>query len=519
MRLAPLLVACLACAASAGDAVQLDGGDARWLRRDRATPAAVVAIAGAGAGAVLQLTADRGAGANLVPAAGDWSGHRYLTVDLDVDGVMPVALEAWWLDEAGRAVCVYPVVPAGRSTLSLDVVANAGDPPVERARIARFGFEQLWEQPGSVVVSRPRLTRVDERTPRPSAAEAIDRAYAPPPAFAEAGPQRSPLLFDDGTPVADAADWPRRRAEILAAWHAEMGAWPAPLEAPSITVLAQEDRDGIAFRRVRVDVAAERAVEGWLLVPPGAAASPAVLTVFYHPEGAIGERGGPGTDYARQLARRGIVALSIGIRPLDVAKPESRAFYPRDVQPLSFLAYVASNCRRALARLPEVDPARVGVMGHSYGGKWAMFASCLDDGFAAGAWSDHGIVFDEAVADANYWEPWYLGQVPGDVQRPRGLLSPEHPRVGAYARLVDAGRDLHELHALMAPRPFLVSGGAVDPPSRWRALAHAIAVNRLLGAERRVAMTNRGPHATDAEAAAEIVEFFTRALGAATPAR
>ena len=27
--------------------------------------------------------------------------------------------------------------------------------------------------------------------------------------------------------------------------------------------------------------------------------------------------------------------------------------------------------------LPEVDPKRIGVMGHSYGGKWAMFASCL----------------------------------------------------------------------------------------------------------------------------------------------
>ena len=48
------------------------------------------------------------------------------------------------------------------------------------------------------------------------------------------------------------------------------------------------------------------------------------------------------------------------------------------------------------------------------------------------------------------------------------------------------GRDLHELHALMAPRPFLVSGGSEDQPERWKALNHAVAVNKLLGVENRV---------------------------------
>ena len=47
--------------------------------------------------------------------------------------------------------------------------------------------------------------------------------------------------------------------------------------------------------------------------------------------------------------------------------------------------------------------------------------------------------------------------------------------------MIEDGRDLHELHALMAPRPFLVSGGSEDPPERWKALNHAVAVNKLLG--------------------------------------
>ncbi len=61
------------------------------------------------------------------------------------------------------------------------------------------------------------------------------------------------------------------------------------------------------------------------------------------------------------------------------------------------------------------------------------------------------------------------------------------PRTGAYKTLVAGGRDLHELHALMAPRPFLVSGGAQDRPEHWTALNHTIALNEFLGRTGRVA--------------------------------
>ena len=117
----------------------------------------------------------------------------------------------------------------------------------------------------------------------------------------------------------------------------------------------------------------------------------------------------PGRDFAYQLAKRRIRCSVSGQLPA--------TFYPNkekaQLQPLSFHAYVASNCRNALANLPQVDPKRIGVVGHSYGGKWAMFASCLDEKFACGVWSDPGIVFDEKRSNVNYWEPWYLGYEPG----------------------------------------------------------------------------------------------------------
>ena len=78
--------------------------------------------------------------------------------------------------------------------------------------------------------------------------------------------------------------------------------------------------------------------------------------------------------------------------------------------------------------------------------------------------------------------------------------------------MIAAGRDLHELHALIAPRPFLVSGGSEDPPSRWLALNHAVAVNKFLGQANRVAMTNRKDHTPTEESNAQLYAFFAHFL-------
>jgi len=136
-----------------------------------------------------------------------------------------------------------------------------------------------------------------------------------------------------------------------------------------------------------------------------------------------------------------------------------------------------------------------------------MFASCLYEKFACSAWSDPGIVFDEAKPNVNYWEPWYIGYEQGTKRR-RGVPTNDNPRTGPYRKMIEQGHDLHELHALMAPRPFLVSGGSEDTPERWRALNHSIAVNKFLGYTNRVAMTNRKAHTPTAESNEQIYMFF-----------
>lgn len=333
--------------------------------------------------------------------------------------------------------------------------------------------------------------------------------YQPPEEFAgQLGDYRSPLVFADGTRVQTPQDWERRRAEIFKLWHERLGAWPPLVERPAVTTVESVEREGYTEHRVRVQISPEGGtVEGYLLVPPGEGPFPAVLVPFYEPLTSIG-RGlkGHGThDYGLQLVRRGMVTLSIGTpgsvegRGRDTRERLTEAGVEQRRQPLTLLAYVAANCHTALAQTPKVDPERIGIVGLSYGGKWSMFASCLYDKFACAVWSDPGIVFNEKNGNVNYWEPWYLGYDP-QVKRQPGIPSDTKPRTGLYKELVEQGEDLVSLHALMAPRPVLVSGGTEDPPRNWRALNHLVAINDLLGHKDRAAMTSRPTHVPTAEA-------------------
>jgi hypothetical protein len=339
--------------------------------------------------------------------------------------------------------------------------------------------------------------------------------FAPPAELAaDFGSYPSVLKFYDGRPVTSQADWQLRRREILERWHDRMGHWPPVIEHPQVEILSTVRRDNFQQHRVRFAWLPNVMTEGYLLVPAGEGRRPAVLTVYYEPETSIG-LGKPLRDFGYQLARRGFVVLSIGTKAATEKKTYS-LYYPSfesaSIQPLSALAYAAANAYHVLASRAEVDPQRVGVVGHSFGGKWAMFASCLYDKFACGAWSDPGIVFEQSRPSINYWEPWYLGYEPGKWRK-RGLVTPENPCYGVYERLLAEGRDLHELHALMAPRPFWVSGGSEDPPERWRALNRAVQVNALLGYKNRVGMSNRPRHDPTPESNELIYLFFEHFLG------
>jgi len=358
--------------------------------------------------------------------------------------------------------------------------------------------------------------------------------FQPPAAFVEKeGSFRSPLVTKEGNRVQSASQWAQRRQEILDTWYGMLGPWPDLIESPQMRTLASESLDGLSRHQGFLSIGIEgQESPAYLMVPHGDGPFPAVVVVFYDAETGAG-LGTPLRDFALQLARRGFVTLSLappgaGFLEMDpeIEKPARRPYFgppgePVQTQPLSALAYAAANAHRYLANRAEVDAERIGIMGHSFGGKWAMFASCLYEPFACAVWSDPGIVFDERDrrkenpgGSVNYWDPWYLGMELGEVPREalrfefRGLPSEDNPRTGSYRELIRNNHDLIELHALMAPRPFLVSGGTADRPERWKALNHSIEVNRLLGYSNRVAMTNRDEHAPTEESNEQAYQFL-----------
>jgi len=353
------------------------------------------------------------------------------------------------------------------------------------------------------------LATVVVKADPPADAEALWKKLEPftkpPEEFAgKFGTYASPLKFADGSSAKTPADWDKRRAEIAKTWHQRLGAWPELVAKPVMKRLESIERDGYTEHRVQVQASPNgQWVDGYLLIPKGKGPFPAVVIPFYDALTSIGrhpkDRGAGTHDYGLQLVKRGFVTLSIGTPgSLDKLGGDTRDALVqsgKDLrrQPLTLLAYVAANCLTALAQLPEVDPTRIGIIGLSYGGKWSMFASCLDQRFACAVWSDPGIVFNEKDSNVNYWEPWYLGYDP-KIQRKPGVPSATNPRTGLYKEMIDTGQDLVDLHALMAPRPVLVSGGVQDSPRNWLALNHLVQVNELLGKKGRVALTARKTH-------------------------
>ncbi|NND08730.1 MAG: sialidase [Saprospiraceae bacterium] len=338
----------------------------------------------------------------------------------------------------------------------------------------------------------------------------INPYFKVPTAYKDSlGPYRSLLFLPDSRLIQTPQAWRERREVIKRNWHQMMGPWPALIQNHPLNIIDSIDKVDLIQYRISLQWTPGESTQGYLLVPKTEEKKPAVITVYYEPETAIGE-GKPHRDYAIQLAQRGFVTLSLGSTEATAAKTYA-LYHPSidaaEVQPLSMLAYAAANAWHALSLHPSVDSTRIGIVGHSFGGKWAMFASCLFEKFACAAWSDPGIMLQNDRPSINYWEPWYLGYHP-KPWRERGLITADNPAKGLYPDLVAKGHNLHELHALMAPRPFLVSGGSEDPVSRWQALNHSVAVNQLLGYEHRVGMTNRPDHSPNAQANEVIYQFF-----------
>ncbi|SFJ30566.1 alpha/beta hydrolase family protein [Planctomicrobium piriforme] len=308
----------------------------------------------------------------------------------------------------------------------------------------------------------------------------------------------------DGTPITTLEEWKPVREQIRAQWLDFLG--PLPSAKEPLTVKAEKTEDLAKCTRTLIRYEAEpgRMVRAYLLKPKGVTASGRFpgLVVFHSTtretiDAVAGKGSKPEQGIGLQLAERGFVVVC----PANYLWEQSSygeaaaATKKRHPESLGMTTMLADGMRAVdvLLQQTEVDPHRVGTIGHSLGAKEALYLMAFDDRVLAGVSSEGGM----SLHSSNWEAEWYLG---------RQILNPGFARTHA------------ELAALIAPRPFLVLGGeagsgCADGERSWPPLKVGQQVTAFYGQPVRMGLLNHHQgHQLTPESAEKAFEFLEYAL-------
>lgn len=343
-------------------------------------------------------------------------------------------------------------------------------------------------------------------------------------------------LLDLIDPVGGAmpAAWTDRQRTIRATLGVFFGEPPAAAAPFASEVLEEVAEASHVRRRVRFRAGTGEWIPAYLLVPrrsrPGAP-MPAVLcphqTTQEGKREPAGIAGNPEQATARHLVERGFVTLTwdaicFGERhdPASGHYGDAIPFYSAHPG-WSLMAKMIADLSRAvdyLSTLDFVDRLRIGCTGHSHGGITTIFSMALEPRLAAGA-SNCG--FDTFRIDGNVWR-WshataLIPRLGFYASSP--YLSMDRYRAVPDSEVIQVPFDLHEVLALAAPRPLLLSTSDDDfvfPNAGWsvrRSLPRVKAVYTALGAPDHVRATFfSGGHRLPPAVAREMYGWLERTL-------
>ena len=272
----------------------------------------------------------------------------------------------------------------------------------------------------------------------------------------------------------DRAAWESERQRILSAWKKILG--PAPERVPlEVQVLSREELGDHSRLLLRYRNDARSSCEAYLLIPKGFEGKrPGVVCL--HPtskttiKDPVGLANREAVHHALHLVRRGYVCIAPPNFLWDVPgrpwKESARAVLKEGpyTTGMAKMLFDAMRAVDVLVDRPEVDASRIGAIGHSLGGKEALYLAAFDERIAATISCEGGV----GLSMSNWRDEHYLG---------KQISSP------------DFHRDNHEVMALVAPRALLIIGGeSADGAKSWPYAEAALPVWRLYEKEDRLGL-------------------------------
>ena len=336
----------------------------------------------------------------------------------------------------------------------------------------------------------------------------IRRTGARPPDFdrmASIPGLPDPLKTERG-PVHNNAEWQVRRQELRRQIeHWMFGKFPPKPDNLRAVVTATRREGRVTFRQVRLEFGPDRraTLRLELVIPDGAGRRPVFLTNH------AGNR-----PWIYTAVRRGYIAcIYHATDPRYGNGDDSDAWievYPQyDFSVLARWAWAASRAVDYLMTLPEVDPARIGLTGHSRNGKQALLAAAFDDRIGA---------VIPSSGNSGECDPWRFTTEPfgnESIELLAGVQSHWfHPRLRFFSgREEKLPVDQNSLLALVAPRGLMLYAGyaesAGNPVGFEQAYRDALRVYRFLGREQNVWLHLRdGEHETTAGDIENFIDFF-----------
>jgi len=319
----------------------------------------------------------------------------------------------------------------------------------------------------------------------------------------QTGNLSSPLLRPNGGKAASWAEWMAMRPGLLKKWEEILGLPETAPPPPAVKTIRTFSGHGYQAEMMYLQVEPDYWEKVLLMTPdrPARRPAPAIIVPYYDVDAPAGENLGgrvyspKGTrSFAYMLVRQGYVVLSVRWwgeaygENYNEAVANLRLRHPA----LTGHGKWVWDARRAvdyLVTLPQVDPKRIGMIGHSLGAKMTLYASALDERIAAAVFSEGGIGF----SFSNYDDYWYFGE---------------------KLHTLDPKTDQHELLALMAPRPFLIIGGDdADNDRSWYYVNSGREVYSLKVDPRRIGYFNhRTGHSPTPESISLAMDWFKRFL-------